>query len=148
MDGGHRGHEALLVVLGQRIEDGADLVGGAAVELGEGGRALRGEADALPAGVVGRALASDQAVAVQPGEQAAEEAGVDVDLAAQVGDLGHLALTELVEHARLGQRVGRAQQAVAQDADARGVEAVEGADGGDAVLGRGAWCDGGGCGHA
>ena len=31
--------------------------------------------------------------------------GVDVELAAQVGHLGDLALTELVEHARLGQRV-------------------------------------------
>ena len=136
-DGVHRRDEALLVVLGQRIEDGADLVGRSAVELGEGGGALLGEADALAAGVVGRALAGDQAVALQPGEQAAEEAGVDVHLAAQVGDLGDLALAELVEHARLGQRVRRAQQAVAQDADARGVEAVEGADGGDAVLARG-----------
>ena len=135
MHGVHRGDEALLVVLGQRIEDGADLVGRSAVELGEGGRPFLGEADALAAGVVGRALAGDEAVALQAGEQAAEEAGVDVHLAAQVGDLGDLALAELVEHARLGQRVGRAQQAVAQDADARGVEAVEGADGGDAVLG-------------
>ena len=148
VDGGHRGDEALLVVLGQRIEDGADLVGGAAVELGEGRGALRGEADALPAGVVGRALAGDQAVALQPGEQAAEEAGVDVHLAAQVGDLGHVALTELVEHARLGQRVGRAQQAVAQDADARGVEAVEGADGGDAVCALRFGGGGGGSGHS
>ena len=97
--------------------------------------ALLGEADALAAGVVGRALAGDQAVALQAREQAAEEAGVDVHLAAQVGHLGDLALAELVEDARLGQRVRRAQQAVAQDADARGVEAVEGADGGDAVFG-------------
>ena len=108
-------------------------LGRSAVELGEGGGAVLGEADALAAGVVGRALAGDEAVALQPGEQAAEEAGVDVHLAAQVGDLGDLALAELVEHARLGQRVGRAQQSVAQDADAGGVEAVEGADGGDAV---------------
>jgi hypothetical protein len=36
VDGVHRGDKALLVVLGQRIEDGGDLVGGAAVELGEG----------------------------------------------------------------------------------------------------------------
>ena len=142
MDGVHRGDEALLVVLGQRVEDGADLVGRATVELREGGGAVLGEADAPAAGVVGRPLLRDQAVALQPGEQAAEEARVDVELAAQVGDLGHLAPAELVEHARLGQRVGGAQQSVAQDADAGGVEAIEGADGGDAVF------DGGGDGHA
>ena len=39
VDGVHRGDEALLVVLGQRVEDGADLVGRSAVELGEGGGA-------------------------------------------------------------------------------------------------------------
>jgi two-component system cell cycle response regulator len=130
----HGADEAPLLVVGEDVEDGADLVGRPAVELGEGGRPLLGEADPLAAGVVGRALAGDQAVALQSREQAAEKAGVDVHLAAQVGDLGDLALAELVEHARLGQRVGRAQQAVAQDADARGVEAVEGADGGDAVF--------------
>jgi hypothetical protein len=84
---------------------------------------------------------------LQAGEQAAEEARVDVHLAAQVGHLGDLALPELVEHARLGQRVGRAQQSVAQNADAGGVEAVEGADRGHAVVGGGTPLDDGCCRH-
>src|ERR671910_779083 len=63
-----------------------------------------------------------------PGEHPAQVAGVAPEGPPQRGDLGDLSLRQLVEHPRLGERPGRAHEALVQDADDARVEAVEGPD--------------------
>src|SRR6185312_4138083 len=89
--------------------------------------------DALAAAVVRGALAGDEPLLLEAGEEAAEVAGVEAERAAQVGGVGGAVAAELEEDAGLGQRMGGGEQSVAQRADASGVEAVEGADGLDLV---------------
>jgi hypothetical protein len=113
------------------------------VELGVLPASPRGEPQHLPPCVALGPLADDQPLLVQPGEQAAQLAGVHVERRAQRGDLGHLRAPQLVQHARLGQRVARAVQPAAQDPDLVGVEPGELAGGGD-----GAGRRRGGGGHA
>ena len=73
---------------------------------------------------------------LEPSEQPAEVARVDVDRAAQSGHLGLLPLRELVDDTRLRQRIGAVEQPVAEQAHDGRVEAVERAHGGDSILRR------------
>lgn len=98
------------------------------VELGARLAAVWDEAHALAAPVVRRALAGDQALVLEASEDAAEVAGVEVERAAQVGDVD-LAVAEVVQDAGVGERVLGLEKALAKDADAAGVETVEGAHG-------------------
>ena len=91
----------------QRVEQGATRPP-TAVELVEA--AAPPSVRRSPAGGRRRSSgAGDKAVSLKPRENAAEEAGVEVEVAAQLGDVGGVALSELEEHPRLGQRVGRAR---------------------------------------
>ena len=65
----------------------------------------------LAAAVGRRALARDEAAALQPGEEPAEVAGVDPHPAAQVDDVEPLVLGQLEQHARLAERVRRVEVA-------------------------------------
>nr|BFE98510.1 hypothetical protein GCM10020241_01860 [Streptoalloteichus tenebrarius] len=134
MDDLHRRGQAPLLVVVEVVEQLAHLAGRAAVQLGVGGPPPVGQADHLAAGVGPGALPDHQLGPLEPGQQPAQVAGVDVEVAAQGGDLAGADLRQLVEHAGLGQRVGGAQQVVAQHADDIGVEAVERPDGGDPVV--------------
>ena len=78
--------------------------------------------------VVGRALAADQLLLLQGAQQAAQVAGVEVEVARQLGGGGPAAVGELPEQARLGQREAGVGELLVQDADAPRVEAVEAAD--------------------
>ncbi len=60
-------------------------------------------------------------------------AGVDPHPRAQVGDLDALLLRELEQHAALGERVRRVEQAGPEQLQLRGVEAAERAQLGDGV---------------
>jgi hypothetical protein len=58
-------------------------------------------------------------------QDAAQVAGIDFERGGQVAGRRVRAAGQLEEHARLGQRVGRAQKVIGQDTDALRVEAVE-----------------------
>ena len=87
---------------------------------------------------VGRTTASRpiRPLRFEAAQDAAQIAGVEPEIAAEVGGGRRLAVGQLVEHAQLGQRERAVEVAVAERADLAGVEAVEGADGVDR-----------GCGH-
>ena len=128
----HGGEDAALVGVGEALEQLADLGLGALVELLERLGTFVGQLDVLAAAVVLGPLAGHESAGLEAREQAAQVAGVEVERRAQVGDRGHVALAQLVQHARLRQRVGGAEQPVPEHAEPLGVEAVERPDRGDA----------------
>ena len=89
---------------------------------------------ALPR-VTGRRRTADQAAGFEPPEDAAEVAGVQAEIAAELGGGRRGAVREFVEDAHLGERERAVQQMLAEDADLARVEAVERADGVAAVAG-------------
>ena len=126
---------------GARAGSAARLSASGASRRCDVGRALRssgakarlpggGEAEVEMARVVARALGADQLGVLQRAQQPAQVAGIEIEVARQLGGrCVRLAMRELPEQARLGQREARAGQALVQDADAPRVEAVEAADG-------------------
>jgi len=129
----HRGDEPPLLLLDQTGEQGARLGHRPLVEQPERPPPPRCQRDDLAPRVVRRTLARHEAAVREPGEDPAEVAAVDVEPAAELADLHPLDLTELEQHPRLRERIRRPEQALAQDADLVRVEAVEGADGRDAI---------------
>ena len=85
---------------------------------------------------VSRLPAGDEPVGLEAGEQPAQVAGVEVERAAEVGDRRHRPLPELVQHARLGERVRRPEQAGPEHPEPPRVEAVERAHRRDPARGR------------
>ena len=123
----------VLLRLGEPAEHRADLPFGPRFERLEGLAAARGDRqEALP-GVVRRDVLADQPALVKAAQDAAEIAGVEAEIAADVGRGGAVALLDLVEHARFGQRERAVEPAVLQHAEMLGVEAVEAAHRGDAL---------------
>ena len=80
--------------------------------------------------------AGKQAVALETLQDAAEVAGIEVQLAAELRCRDARALGEFVEHTRLSEREPAVQEAVLQDADDACVEAAEPPDRGDAAFQR------------
>ena len=102
-------------------------------ERGERLAALGGHRQkALPC-VVRRGLLADQPELVEAPQDAAEIAGVEIEVARDVGRGGAAALPDLVEHARLGERERAVEPAVLQHAEVLGIEAVEAPHRGDAL---------------
>jgi hypothetical protein len=123
----------LLLRLGQRSQQLADLLLRARVQRREGAFAGRGEAEVHLAGVVLRTGRLDQAALLEAAEQAAEVTRVELEAARELGGGGARAVRKLPQQARFGQREACVEQAFVQHADAPGVEAVEGADRFDAL---------------
>ena len=102
-----------------------------AVRVSSGAKARRpagGDAKLRVAGIVRRRRALDQAALLEAAQQAAQVAGIEAEVARQLGRGGVLAVRELPQQARFGQRERGRQQAFLQHADAPRVEAVEAAD--------------------
>ena len=133
LDAVHRGDQRRLRGLRQRGEQRADLLARTCVERGEGVAAGRGQRQQALAPVGGGWRAREQAVALEALQDAAEIAGIELQFAAELGGGEAGALGQFVEHARLGEREAALQQAFLQGADGARVEAVEPADGGDAM---------------
>ena len=117
------------VGLGEPRQHRRDLVAGAGVER----RRTRRGPSAVSAIRLWRAscrrrLAHDQPGVREAAQDAAEIAGVEPELLAELGRRDRVALRELVEHARLGQREPAVEQSFLQHADPPRVEAVETAD--------------------
>jgi len=89
------------------------------------------------AGIVGGPLAGDELPPAEVAEDAAQVAGVEVELAAEVGGAHGVAVGELVEHADRGEREVALEMRLIENVDAARIESIEPADGVDGV-GRGA----------
>ena len=103
LDAAHRRDEPRAVALGEPRQHRRDLVAGAGVDRGEGGAALERERDQALAGVVRRRLAHDQAGVREAAQDAAEIAGVEPELLAELRRRDPVPLRELVDDARLSQ---------------------------------------------
>jgi hypothetical protein len=128
LDAGHRLQQGSLLAVGQGLEQRLDIGFAAPIERCKGALAGRGDREMEVARVVGRALAADELLVLELPQQAAEVAGVEVEIAREFGRRRPFAMSELPEQARFGQREARVGQAFVQDADAPRVEAVEAAD--------------------
>jgi hypothetical protein len=122
---GHGRHQPSSARLGQRREHAGDLAARRRVELRERPLAGLGQAEQRHPAVVRRRPLVGDALFVEPGDQAADIAEVEPELAGQPGRRGGLALRDLVDQARRGQAVGTVEQAVLQRTDPPGVEARE-----------------------
>src|SRR6185369_184085 len=127
LHGAHRADQALAIGRGKLAQHGGDLVARAPVEERERRAPARREREQPGARVLARALGAHQAAPAERSEHAAEVARVQVQLRAQLGRGAAPAPAELVEQPRLGQRMGAADEARAQGADAACVESVEAA---------------------
>jgi len=136
-DACHRCQQLLLLRLAERFQQRRHLGLRATVQRCEG--APPGRADRQPhlprigAGAGGL----DQPAFLETAQQPAQVAGVEVQRLGQLGGGGVLAVRQLPQQARFGQRKAAVQQAFVQHADAARVEAVEGAQRGDAFVGGG-----------
>src|SRR5580704_10711825 len=81
-----------------------------------------------------RSFALDQAALLKIAQDAAQIAGIEVERAADIACGERATAGDLVEHARLAERVGAVEKGFAQHADLPRVEAVEAADRGDALV--------------
>ena len=85
-------------------------------------------------GVARGNLAADQSAFLEIAQHAAQIAGIEIERAADLGRGRRAAAGDLVQHARLGERIGAVEKSFAQHADLPRVEAVEAADRGDALV--------------
>ena len=84
LDAAHRRHEPRPVALGEPRQHRRDLVAGAGVDRGELLAALKGERDQALAGVARRRRAHDQPGVREAAQDAAEIAGVEAELLAEL----------------------------------------------------------------
>src|SRR6185312_7404569 len=91
--------------------------------------------------VVG-ALAGDELPAAEVAEDAAQVAGVEVELAGELRGACGMAVGELVQHANRGEGEVAAEVRFIENVDAARIESIESADGVDGVR-CGAGCGGG-----
>ena len=136
----HRLEQPAPVAIAEAGQHVAGLVGRPGVEPRHDIAAAAGQLDDLPPSVGGRTLPGDQLVRLEPGQDPAQVARVDVDRAAQVGDLAGVALRQLEQQPRLGERVRGVQVLAPQQPDHVGVEAVEPAHRGHRRVVRGPGC--------
>ena len=110
---------------GSRSSSAATASRRARLERREGGASFRGQARAGAGARRRRRGAARQPLRFEAAQDAAQIAGVEAEIAAEIGRGRRLAVRELVEDAHLGQRERAVEQAIAERADAAGVEAVE-----------------------
>ena len=120
-------HELHLLGVGQSLEQRGHLVIRALVQRREDLAATVAQAQqTLPAVVFGP-LAIDQTLASEVVQDAAEVAGVEVELAGELGGRDVDVLRQLVEHAHLRQRKRAAQIALFEQPDVPRVQTIEAA---------------------
>ena len=113
---------------GERRKQGRDLVLGGLVQGLEGVAAGLGEGEqGLPRVGVGRRAVQELSHLEFP-QDPAEIAGVQAEITPEVRCRETLAVSQLVEHADLGEREFAFQEAVVEQSDLSRVESVEGAN--------------------
>src|SRR5271167_1273167 len=114
----------LLLCRAEPAEHRADLPLGSRFEGIEGLASARGHRqEALPS-IVRRDVFADQPALVKSAQDAAEVTGVEAKIAGDVARRRAVALVDLVQHARFGQRERAVEPAMLQHAEMPGVEAV------------------------
>ena len=122
-DVGHRPQQPFLTSCGQGGEEGGDVGFAATVERGEGAPAGGREGEMEVAGIARRALAADQLLLLERAQQAAQVAGVEVEVARQLGRGAATAMGQLPEQTGFGEREAAVGELLVEDADPAGVEA-------------------------
>src|SRR5512133_379934 len=94
----------------------------------EGHAAFCGQRQKALPPIVGRGGLHDQAALNEAAQDATEIAVIESELGRDLGCRRRGSLRKLIEHARLGERVGTSEKTVLEHADAPRVEAIEAAD--------------------
>ena len=128
LDQPHGVQQPALVRLRQRVQHVGHLLAGARVEGREQGPSGLGEREQGSAAIQLGSPARDQAGALEPPQDAAEIAGVELEVGADLGGCRRLPMRQLVQHAAFRQRQVATEQPLAQHADPSCVEAVEASD--------------------
>ncbi len=123
-----------LIRLGQRRRDAGDLVARTAVQRGEGAAARLGQRQLLAPAVAFRDRRLDQPPFAEASQGAAEIAGVEAEVAAQIAGGQTRAVRQFVEDPAFRQRELAVEQTLVQGPDMAGDEAIEAANGFDAGL--------------
>src|SRR5262249_41246810 len=120
-------------LLGPGAEQLGEVTLRAPVEPAERGPPLRRQPDELTAAILAGAAPRDQAVALKAVKDAAHVAGVEAQVAAELGDLALGPSGELIDDPGLGGGEGAVEVSLLEESELPRVEAVEGSDGGDAT---------------
>ena len=104
-DGGHRLRQPPSVVVGERRQHVGDVVLRSLVEFREGLAAFRRQTEAELPAVGGKRFAGDQPALLEALHDPAEIAGIEPEFAADLFRRKLVAMRELVQHPRLGQRI-------------------------------------------
>ena len=129
----HGRDNLLLARLRHGLQQRADQLFRAVIELAERGAAFGAEREQRLPSVFGRGLADDQVRLGESSKQPAQIAVVEAEGGRDRRRRRLLGLPQFIEHARLGQGEAGVDHAVPQQPDLPGVEAVEPADGVDAL---------------
>ena len=127
----HRGEDAVGAAPLRGQDAGGALVGAGIVARGLGA-AGRGPGGAAAAAVLRAGGERDEALAGEPGEEAAEKPGVEVELLAELDEIA-AGGADRAEHPGAAERAALAEVAGVERADLARDGAVEAADGGDRV---------------
>src|SRR4029077_4891809 len=104
------------------------------VERREGHAAFCGQRQKALPPVIGRTGFDDEAALDEAAQDATEVAVIEPEFRGDLGCGPRGPLRKLVEHARLGERIGTSEKTVLEHADAPRVEAIEAANRADARL--------------
>ena len=137
LDRRHRAEQAFLALGRERREDLAHLVARALVEVAERAPAGGGQRERLAAAVGPVARPQHQALLLEAGEQPRQVRWVEAEVGRDGPGRDAVAVGQLEQDPRLGQRERGGEQVAAQGADALGVPAVEAANRFDPVVGDG-----------
>ncbi len=128
LDVRHRLKKALASCFADISQHGSDAFAGRCIQLCEGGTARLGQHQPVRARIHHRRFALNQTARLQPAQQPAEVARVEVQPMAQLRSRDALARRQFEQHPRLGEGEVAVQQTLLEHRDPAGVEAVEGAD--------------------
>ena len=106
-----------------------------AIELVERQTPLGRQAEVILAPVRGRGLAGDQALVLQVLDDPAEIAGIQPQFCSDLLRRRMVAVRELIQHPRLGERERAVEQLLLEHAEPPGVEPVEGPHRCDQIVG-------------
>src|SRR5215471_13254170 len=135
LGGPQRADEIVLLRCRQPCQHGADVAIAAGLEWCERLAAVLGQCEKTLPRIGGRGLLPDQLELLKAAQDPAQVASIEPELARDLGRGRARARLELVKHPRLGQRERAVEPSRMQHPDALGVETVEAAHGGDALLG-------------
>ncbi len=131
LDRGHGADHAGTAIVIQPAEQGGDFAARPALEFGKRRAALGGQHQFVGAAVGFGGFSRHDLAALQRGQGAAEEAGIEAEGTDQIGRGAVFLLRDLVDDPRFLQREGTVQQLRLDDAEFVGIEPAKTPDGGN-----------------